>query len=341
MADIDSIAGAIHGCAAGSRASFTADAPAGVISDRMPPLAALRAFEAVARLGSLSRAAAELSVTKSAVSHQLRALEADLGLPLLRRGGTVRRAEPTEAGLALLASVQQALTLLQSACRDVRARARGRRLHRLNLSANPSLAALWLAPRIGRFVELHPDIEIQVHLHASQDPAWHAQDIDMALLHVQPDGPRDAQPGDILLMTETVVPVCHPDLVPAARRDDPAVFLEHRWLEERHIDSPETDWSTWRKRLGLGERQAQAPLVLSGMATLVSAASAGVGIALGRAPLVDEALESGRLVALMPALRLRGSWGYVMRVRPNRPIDTALPALVEFLLEEGGRRDPA
>ena len=77
-----------------------------------PPLAALRAFEAVARLGSLSRAAAELHVTKSAVSHQLRALETDLGVPLLRRGGTVRRAETTEAGADLLASVQQALSLI-------------------------------------------------------------------------------------------------------------------------------------------------------------------------------------------------------------------------------------
>ncbi|ALM87050.1 LysR substrate-binding domain-containing protein [Bordetella sp. N] len=308
------------------------------ISSRTPPLAALRAFEAVARLGSLSRAAVELNVTKSAVSHQLRGLEAELGTPLLRRGGTVRRAEPTEAGAALLASVQQALTLLQGACREVRMRARGRRLHRLNLSANPSLAALWLAPRIGRFAELHPDIEIQVHLHASQEPAWQAQDIDMALLHVQPGGPRDSVAGDILLMTETVVPVCHPDLVPPDRRDDPSVFLEHRWLEERHVDSPETDWDTWRVRLGLGDKQSQAPLMLSGMATIVSAAGAGVGIALGRAPLVDEALESGRLVALMPDLRLNGSWGYVMRVRPNRAIDTALPALVEFLLDEGGER---
>ncbi|MFP3663212.1 LysR family transcriptional regulator, partial [Burkholderia sp. SIMBA_043] len=86
-------------------------------------------------------------VTKSAVSHQLRALEADLGVSLLRRGGTVRRAETTEAGAALLASVQQALTLLETACRNARASARGKRRYNLNVSANPSLAALWLAPR--------------------------------------------------------------------------------------------------------------------------------------------------------------------------------------------------
>ncbi|WP_286890185.1 LysR substrate-binding domain-containing protein [Achromobacter sp. UBA2119] len=304
-------------------------------STRTPPLAALRAFEAVARLGSLSRAAAELNVTKSAVSHQLRALEADLGTSLLRRGGTVRRAETTEAGAALLASVQQALTLLETACRNVRASARGKRRYTLNVSANPSLAALWLAPRIGRFIELHPDIDIQVYLHASQDPAWKTQDIDLAFLHVRAMGPHIAAPGDIPLMTETVVPVCSPALVPEADRNDPRVFMRHRWLEEKHIDSPETDWRTWGPRLGIAPDDWQDPMVLSGLSTVVAAAAAGVGIALGRAPLIDEDLASGRLVPLMPHLRMPGSWGYVMRIHANRPMDPSLPALVEFLAEEG------
>jgi LysR family glycine cleavage system transcriptional activator len=306
----------------------------------MPPLAALRAFEAVARLGSLSRAASELHVTKSAISHQLRALEEDLGVTLLHRGGTVRRARTTEAGAALLVSVQQALTLLETACRDTRAGAHGRRRNSLNISANPSLAALWLAPRIGRFIELHPDIDIQLFLHASQDPAWDAQDIDLAFLHVRALGPHLAAPGDIPLMTETVVPVCSPALVEPAERDDPRVFARHRWLEEKHIDSPETDWRTWRPRLGLPDGAGHDPLVLSGLSTVVAAAAAGVGIALGRAPLVDEELARGRLVALTPGLRMAGSWGYVMRVRANRPMDASLPTLVEFLAEEG-RRAPA
>ena len=81
----------------------------------------------------------------------------------------------TEAGATLLVSVQQALTLLETACRNVRVAVRSKRRHSLNLSVNPSLAALWLAPRIGRFIELHPDIDVQVFLHASQDPAWKAR----------------------------------------------------------------------------------------------------------------------------------------------------------------------
>ncbi|CAB3898785.1 Glycine cleavage system transcriptional activator [Achromobacter anxifer] len=305
------------------------------LPNHTPPLAALRAFEAVARLGSLSRAAAELHVTKSAVSHQLRALEADLGVALLRRGGTVRRAETTSAGADLLVSVQQALTLLETACRNVRASARGKRRDTLNVSANPSLAAMWLAPRIGRFIELHPVIDIQVYLHASQDPAWKSQDIDLAFLHVRAMGPHIAEPGDIPLMTETVVPVCSPALVDPAERADPQVFLRHRWLEEKHVDSPETDWRTWSPRLGLAESDWQEPMVLSGLSTVAAAAAAGVGIALGRAPLIDEELASGRLVPLVPHLRMPGSWGYVMRIQANRPMDAALPTLVEFLAEEG------
>ncbi|MGB6105688.1 MAG: LysR substrate-binding domain-containing protein [Pusillimonas sp.] len=305
------------------------------LSQHMPPLAALRAFEAAARLGSLSRAAAELHVTKSAVSHQLRALESDLGVILLHRGGTVRRAEVTEAGADLLASVRQALTLLASACRNTRVAAAGRGRQTLNLSVNPSLASLWLAPRIGRFIALHPGIDVQVFLHANLDPAWQTQDIDLAILHVRDSGTLGPVPGDLPFLAETVVPVCSPALVPLQRRTDPHVLLEHRWLLERHIESPETSWNIWCAHLGIDDSQPQEAIVMSGMSTLVAAAASGVGIALGRAPLIDEELDSGRLVPLVPQARMAGSWGYVMRQQSHRPMSGALPALVEFLIEEG------
>ncbi|QII84391.1 LysR family transcriptional regulator [Bordetella hinzii] len=301
-----------------------------------PPLAALRAFEAVARLGSLSRAAVELNVTKSAISHQLRALEADLGVVLLNRGGGLRQAELTGAGADLLGSVQQALALLATACRNTRAAAQGRRRQRLNISVNPSLGALWLAPRIGRFIALHPGIDVQVFLHASQDPAWQTQALDLAFLHVRDMGPRGPLPGDLPLLAESVVPVCSPSLIAPRSRDDPRALLAHRWLEEKHVDSPETDWRTWRQHLGLMDQAAPEPLVFSGLSTVVAAAVAGVGIALGRSPLVDEELAAGRLVPLVPRARLAGSWGYVMRLaRDGGRASVALPALVEFLAEEG------
>lgn len=304
-------------------------------ANRLPAMSALRAFESVARLGSLSTAAAELNVTKSAISHQLRALEADLGVSLLNRGGTLRRATVTDAGAELQVSVQQALAILEDSCRRLRSTAQEPTRHVLNISSNASLAALWLAPRIGRFVELHPDIDVRVFLHAVHDPAWKAQSIDLAFLHMRNSGPFAAQPGDIPFVQETVIPVCSPSLLAAADPDDPAFLLRHRWLQEKHVDSPETDWKTWRTHLDLDHLPTPDVLTLSGLSTVVAAAAAGVGIALGRSPLVDEEINRGHLVALVPQRRLPGSWGYVMRFHPNRPMDHCLPALVEFLLEEG------
>ena len=77
-------------------------------------------------------------------------------------------------------------------------------------------------------------------------------------------------------MSETVVPVCSPALVPPGERDDPRVFTRHRWLEEKHVDSPETSWDTWSARLGLDPADRQEPLVLSGLSTVVAAAAGWV-----------------------------------------------------------------
>ena len=96
------------------------------LSPHIPPLAALKAFEAVARLGSLSRAAEELNVTKSAISHQLRALESALGTTLMHRGGTNSRAQPTPAGQELLVAIEASLIPLGEACERLAVRRRKR-----------------------------------------------------------------------------------------------------------------------------------------------------------------------------------------------------------------------
>ena len=308
---------------------------------RMPAFGALRAFEAVARLGTLSRAAEALSVTKSAVSHQLRALETDLGAVLLYRGNGRSEAVLTEQGQRLFVSVQQAMAVLDTACRDVRAHASAHRARVLRLSVNASLASLWLAPRIGRFSARHPDIQIQVHLHVLQ-PDWIGERIDLAILHSHATQPLLS--GDVRILTETVVPVCSPDLIPPSLRNDASVLLKHRLIQEEHIESPETDWSNWGRRLGLSALRRSDILQVAGMSTVVGMAASGFGIGLGRSPLIDEALESGRLVALLPAHRQIGSWGYTMRIAPNVQVDPPLQALMAFLESEGGtgvQADPA
>jgi len=308
-------------------------------TDRIPPLGALRAFEAVARLGSVSLAALELSVTKSAISHQLRALETELGCTVLNRGGGLARAQVTEAGARLLAGVTQGLAVLNATCRDVRvvAGTPGQRV--IKVSANPSLASLWLATRIGDFSRLHPDIHVQVQLHAHRAPGWTTQGPDIVIMHLQADGPHRPQADDIPLFTETVVPICSPGLIATSQRNDPDVLRHHRLIQEQHIDSPETDWSTWGPRLGLADLTTDRVLLLAGMTTVVAAAVAGVGIALGRSPLIDLELARGHLVELFPGKRMRGSWGYVMRLRSDVAPDVPLSTLVDFLVAQGRASD--
>ena len=127
---------------------------------RLPPLTTLRAFEAAARLGSFSRAAEEISVTHSAVSHQVRALERALGTPLFQRNG--KRVSLTEAGRHLAGRVGAALREIADAAQAVRRRDRGRVL---TVSTLPSFAARWLMPRLGRFMERHPEIDVNLHVY--------------------------------------------------------------------------------------------------------------------------------------------------------------------------------
>ncbi|WP_087725758.1 LysR substrate-binding domain-containing protein [Pandoraea sp. PE-S2T-3] len=296
----------------------------------LPPLPALRAFEAVARLGSVSRAADELHVTKGAVSQQIKALELDIGGTLLRRGTRDQKAEPTELGTEFLKSVQRSLGLLEIACRETRLAASGCQRRRLSLSANASFSALWLVPRIGRFMEQRPDIDIEVHLHTNQNPSWKTRDIDLAFLHINDRGSRVAQADDVPLVGETIVPVCSPSLISRSRHDDPALFTRHRLIAEDHAASPETSWNAWLDRMGVATSASRDPLILHGMSAVVSAAVSGVGIALGRTPLIDEEVAARRLVVLVPDLRLAGSWRYVMRRHPERAPDEAVMAFVEF-----------
>jgi len=128
------------------------DAPA-----KLPPLGMLRVFEAAARLGSFSAAAEELHVTHSAVSHQIRALEEQLGFALFHREG--RGVQLTLVGLELAARVNRALCDIGSAVALLRQRANPRRL---TVTTMPSFAARWLAPRLGSFIEQEPDIELNI-----------------------------------------------------------------------------------------------------------------------------------------------------------------------------------
>ena len=172
------------------------------MADRIPPLAALRAFAAVAHHGSFARAATALHVSTSAVSHQIRGLEASLGAMLLsraRNGTGHTRTAVTAEGEALLRAVEATFAQLATACAAVRERACGARPV-LSISANGSVASLWLAPRLAAFAALHPSVQWQVRA-IEEEPDMVREGLDLAILRAR-RGQRAE--GDRLLFSETV-----------------------------------------------------------------------------------------------------------------------------------------
>lgn len=289
----------------------------------LPPLAALRAFEAAARLGGFARAAAELNVTTSAVSHQIRGLEEGLGVRLLERSVGAGGVRVTPAGVRLLTATNGALALLEDACAELR----GTGKRRLVVSANVSLSTMWLARRLAEFSALHPETPVDATIQM-EEPDFARYGIDLAIVHV-PE--RALRPEDVVLLREQVFPVCSPDLFPLASQG----ASRCRLLQEAHEDSPEVDWRNWTSELGL-PRNLEAKIIrYSTFSQAIGAALGGAGIALGRSPLIDPELASGRLVRLSPGLSRPASWRFVLRRGPSRP-HPMLEALIGFLHKEAG-----
>jgi LysR family glycine cleavage system transcriptional activator len=294
----------------------------------LPPLAAFRAFAAVAREGSFAAAGTALHVSTSAVSHQVRALEEALGTPLFIRarngaGVTV----PTEAGQELLVAVEEALTQLSDACRSVHDRVHRTRPN-LSVSANGSFASLWLAPRLAAFAGQHPSTAW--HMRAIEDdaPDMLREGLDLSIVRM-----KQVQPPDRLLLAETLFPVCSPSLGPPER---PEELLRHNLLEEAsHGDSAERSWPHWLGLLGVDPSRARI-VRFSSFNQASGAAIAGAGIALGRSHLVQAELAAGRLVRLFAPLALPDSAVFVLRTRPGRARDVHVEQLRDFLLSEVG-----
>lgn len=248
----------------------------------IPSLQTLRALEAAARLGSYTRAAAELGLTHGAISHRLRALEETLGHPLFTREGNGMR--PTPEALRLLVPVREALGLLALAFPPVReAQAI------LRVSLLPSFASRWLTPRLGAFRAAHPDIDVRI-------------DARLELAEIGPGGVdcairygKGGWPGVRAerLAGEVLFPVCAPAYREAQSLHTPvdlarAVLLRH----DRQL------WGPWLRAAGVALGEPTGGPLFSDTGLLLDAAIAGEGVALARARLVEGDLASGRLVRL-------------------------------------------
>jgi LysR family glycine cleavage system transcriptional activator len=254
------------------------------MADRPPPLAALRALEAVARHGSLTRAAETLFVTHGAISHQLKALEAELGVPLVTRAG--RGVRLTDEGERLAQRVRTALWEIADAMREARER---RNPRQLRVSVVPSFAARWLLPRIGRFIAAHPDIDIDVRASLALAD-FRRDDVDIGIRHG-----GGHWPGVVAehLLDEDHFPVCSPRLNGGRLPDVPADLARYTLLR-----ADGESWRSWFEAAGLDWPEPSRGPTFNNSSHMMQAAAEGQGIALARETLLGNDLRNGVIVRL-------------------------------------------
>ncbi len=294
----------------------------------IPPLNGLRAFEAAARHLSFTRAAEELNVTQSAISHQIRTLEDRLGVRLFRRLN--QALVLTDAGQLLLPSVRDAFARLAAGLERITEHERS---GVLTISVAPSFASRWLMSRIGRFRARHPEIHLRISVSQHEIDFEREADVDMALRHGL--GVWEGLRADRFLNDE-VFPVCSPALLhgptPLERPtlEHPADLRHHVLLD----DIGHSYWAAWLASAGLSDLKPTSELVFDEIGIAIEAAENGQGIAMARATLVSEELATGKLVRLF-GLSLPGDFGYYV-VCPAETADR--PKIASFrrwVVEEG------
>jgi len=294
---------------------------------RLPPLNALKAFEAAARHESFTRAAEELCVTQGAVSHQVKALEAELGIKLFNRRR--QRLVITEAGRGYLAVVRDAFDRIADGTEKLLQRQSG---GALAISVSPNFAAKWLVHRLGRFAEVHPEIDLRVSA-APHHVDFANEDIDLAIRHG--DG---NEPGLHVtrLCIEELFPVCSPKLVtgrnPLRQPSDLGrCTLIH--ISDKGGWSSRQGWPQWLEFAGVTGVDSSRGLVVDQASMAIEAAVDGQGVVLARTALAAWDLIGHRLVRPFD-IAMPAAYGYwIVCAKPTAKLPKVV-AFSEWLLAE-------
>ena len=258
------------------------------MSNRLPPLTALRAFEAAARHLSFARAADELNVTPAALSFQIKSLEEHLGNALFRRLN--RAVELTDAGRALYPGAHEGFAELAAAWRAAQ---RVSDTMTLTVTAGPAFTAKWLAPRMFGFAQAHPDIELRF------SATLRLLDFDRDGIDVAIRFGYGPDPGlySTRILSDWLTPVMTPEM--AAAHPTPEALTRAPLLVDRSLDfvSPPCDWPAWFRANGIGGAPAPHGAQFNQADHAIDAALTGAGALLARSSLVEKALREGRLVA--------------------------------------------
>ncbi|HEX3882092.1 MAG TPA: transcriptional regulator GcvA [Stellaceae bacterium] len=293
-------------------------------STRLPPLSALRAFESAARHKSFSKAADELAVTPAAISHQIAALEADLGVPLFRRMN--RAVELTPSARELLPGLSDAFEGIRAAVRRLRAHSD---TGTLTVTASPSFAGKWLVVRLHRFQARCPEIDVRIS--ASDNIVdLAAGDFDMGIRYG-----TGRYPGLVVekLMQNELFPACSPDLLksgpPLTTPDD---LRRHQLIDVQAGDPLMPTWAMWLRAAGVADIPAPG-LTFSGSHLALDAAIAGHGVVLAYSTIAAADLAAGRLVRLF-TLSLPDQFAYYIATAPGALDRPKVKAFRDWLREE-------
>ena len=285
---------------------------------RVPSTQALRALEAFARYGSVWRAAEELHLTRSAVSHQLRFLEQDLGFDLLKRAG--KGVTLTPQGQRYAADVRKALTLLGDAA--VQYGDKGIR-GSLAVSCTPGFASLWLCTHVAEFKQLYPDVTLRIVTPPRLDDVSNPE-VDLFIAYGAGDWPKCA----VELLSEVeFTPLCSPVLLNRIGvLNEPSDVL--RTILLHLVD--EDDWTRWFKAAGIAPSNLGQAVTFSDMNLVLAAASAGQGIAMGDELTCRQELDTGRLVRPFD-LAIRSSRAYYLVMEHHSAANPATLAFSDWL----------
>lgn len=264
--------------------------------DSLPPLNALRVFDVVGRVSSVTAAAQELCVTPAAVSRQIRFLEDHLRIRLFDRHH--RRISLTPAGRDYHQEVSRHLAGLRRATLDLHQAARSRIF---NLRAPHTIAMRWLLPRLASLHAAHPELEVRLHTSTSP-PDFEREDLDAAIVIS-----HGHEPGVVhyKIMENEIAPVCTPGM--AARLQRPEQLLDETLL---HTHARPDDWQMWFTHAGLHSPLTRRDMRFESSALAYEAALAGFGVAIGQRSLIIQELNDGSLVAPFGQWVNLGSFSY-------------------------------
>lgn len=286
------------------------------------PLTALRGFESAARLGSFKAAAQELNVSPAAISHQVKSLEAFLGVRLFERSSQSVRLSVD--GERLHPSLHRALLDIQQ---NLQALSPSSAAGSLVVSTTPAFASLWLIPRLGDFHRLHPEIDISLHSSNEVVDLRRDASIDLAIRALfTPDPQLFEQP----LLDEYFGAYCRPDWQPPAAAS-PIELIDVPWLSSASVA---VDWPAWCAEAGTLSWLDKARFRrYDEEQHALQAAIAGHGLVLASNVLVAEAVSRGDLVGYRPEVRLVGA-RYTVVCVPGRERQAVVRAFSEWLLEQ-------